>query len=357
MWTIDRADTVRRFVSGLAEFIAAADVRALDAHLARRAGQAQRRQYEAPCEVAWTNRWLRFKCASSGDEGQKVLQLAGRVELGAGRVSGELSALAAGGVEPLRHFEIRSGALDLNAGRLKFAIASHGMRARLADGSAVAGIELRWRGRDARVLDSKSAIAAHAVLDTVDDFAFVRDAIAAMADQGVFAARPFSRADVLSLLFTRLGLDAREWCCDDGSRLPPAVVEPVVPPAPADGPAQPYAAFYPMCARCHATSERFPPNFLAGPGERVAASVRQCAPRIYARLAMWRVAPGAREKTPMPPPRPTVDATASKAPARVEALERAVAELLRTEQGSVPGIEQLLAGGYEALRPCLPEQR
>ncbi len=127
-----------------------------------------------------------------------MLQLAGRVELGAGRVSGDLSALAAGGVEPLRYFEITSGALDLNAGRLKLAIASHGMRARLAGGSAVAGIELRWRGRDTRALDGKNAVAAHAVVDTIDDFAFVRDAIAAMADQGVFAARPFSRAAVLS---------------------------------------------------------------------------------------------------------------------------------------------------------------
>lgn len=357
VWTIDRADTVRRFVSGLAGFIAAADVRALDAYLLRRAGNAQRRRYEAPCEIAWTNRWLRFKCASPGDDGQQVLRLAGRVERGAGRVSGDLSALAAGGGEPLGHFEIRSGALDLNAGRLKLAIASHGMRARLAGGSAVAGVELRWRPRDARALDGMSTVNARAVVDTVDDFSFVRDAIAAMVDQGVFAARPFSRAAVLSPLFTRLGLAAREWCCNDGSRLPPAVVEPEAPPAPTDGAARPYAAFYPLCASCHATSERFPPNFLAGPGELVAASVRQCAPRIYARLAMWRVAPAARDKTPMPPRFPPVHATTPSLPASVAGLERAVAELLRADQGSVPRIEQLLAGGYEALRPCLPEGR
>jgi hypothetical protein len=72
---------------------------------------------------------------------------------------------------------------------------------------------------------------------------------------------------------------------------------------------------------------------------------------------MWRVAPAARDKTPMPPPFPTVNAAASSAPASVAGLERTIAELLRAEQGSVPRIDQLLAGGYEALRPCLPEQR
>ncbi len=357
VWTNDRADTVSRFVSGLAGLIAAADVRALDAHLARHAGQAQRRRYEAPCEIAWTHRWLRFKCASPRNDGQQVLQLAGRVELGAGRVSGDLSALAAGGVEPLRYFEITSGALDLNAGRLKLAIASHGMRARLAGGSAVAGIELRWRGRDTRALDGRDAVAAHAVVDTIDDFAFVRDAIAAMADQGAFAARPFSRAAVLSPLFTRLGLAAREMVLQ--RRLASAAGRRGTRSAAGadrrSGAGRTRHSIL-SCASCHATGERFPPNFLAGPDERVAASIRQCAPRIYARLAMWRVAPSARDKTPMPPPRPTVDATASSVPASVAGLERAVGRLLRAEQGSVPGIEQLLAGGYEALRPCLAEK-
>jgi hypothetical protein len=72
---------------------------------------------------------------------------------------------------------------------------------------------------------------------------------------------------------------------------------------------------------------------------------------------MWRVAPAARDKTPMPPPFPAVDVAAYSAPAPVAGLERTIAELLRAEQGSVPRIDQLLADGYEALRPCLPEQR
>jgi hypothetical protein len=357
-WTIERPDTLRRFVAGLAGFIPVADARALDAHLMRRARHAQRQRHEGPCELAWTRRWLRFTCASAGADSAQALRLAGRLDLGAGRSAGELNALAAGGGEPLERLGIRAGTFDPNAGRLVLRLESDGMRARLAGGSAVEGIELRWRPRDARARDGMTTVAAQAVLDTVDDFAAVRVTIATMVGDGVFAARPFSRAAVLPPLFAKLGLAAREWCCNDASRFPPAVVEPGPPPPPIEGAAASYAAFYPLCANCHATGDRFPPNFLAGPGERVAASVRHCAPRIYARLAMWRVAAGAREKTPMPPPVPTVQANAAAAPAEVAGLERTVAELLRAEQGSLPRIEQLLAGGYEALRPCLPgEQR
>jgi mono/diheme cytochrome c family protein len=356
-WHLDRSDAVRRFVGGLAGFISAVDVRALDSHLLRSARATPRRRYEAPCELAWTRRWLRFKCASAGDGGPQALRLAGRIDLGGRSVAGELTALATGGAQPLEQIEIRTGALDPNVGRLTLALASHGMRARLAGGSAVSGVELRWRPRDARAIDGINTVSGRAVVETVDDFAAVRVSISAMTEDGVFAARPFSRAAVLPPLFAKLGLAAGNWCCDDASRLPPARVEPAAPHAPSEGPASVYAAFYPLCAACHATSERFPPNFLAGTGERVASSVRQCAPRIYARLAMWRVAPAARDKTPMPPPRPSVDIAAANAPAPVAGLEYTIAELLRSEQGSVPRIEQLLAGGYEALRPCLPRER
>jgi mono/diheme cytochrome c family protein len=355
-WAGDRPDTVRRFVGGLAGFLTAADVRALDAHLAKRATGAERRAYEAPCDMEWTRRWLRFKCASTGDTGPQRLLLEGRLDLGGRSITGELNALAAGDGVPLEQFEIKSGAVDLNAVRLTFTPASHGLRARLAGGNAVERIELRWRAPDVRVRGEIHAVAARASVYSVDDFAPVREAVAGMTNEGDFAARPFSRAALLARLFARLGLASREWCCDDASRLPPAAVEPKAPTAP-EGAARAYAAFYPHCAICHATSERFPPNFLAGAGERVVANIRQCAPRIYVRLALWHIAPTARDKTPMPPPFPSATATDDRAPAGVDGLERTIAELLRAEQGSAPGIEQLLAGGYEALRPCLLEPK
>ena len=173
-------------------------------------------------------------------------------------------------------------------------------------------------------------------------------------DDAALAARPFGRVRVLAPLFAQLGIPARDWCCEDASRLPPAVVEAPEPPIPATGAATPFAAFYPLCASCHATAERFPPNFLAGPPERVAASMRQCAPRIYARLAMWRVAPATRDKTPMPPPLPSARGDAYEPSPAIAGLERTAADLVRAESGAPPQLETLLASGYERLRPCLP---
>ena len=218
--------------------------------------------------------------------------------------AGELNALATGDGAPLEQLELKTTALDLNAGRVTLAPDGGGMRARLAGGAAVERIELSWRASEARVEQGIHGVAARATVRTVDDFALVRAAIAAMAEEGAFGARPFSRAALLPVLFSRLGLGARDWCCDDGSRLPPASVEDAAPRAPTTGSASAYAAFYPLCASCHATSEATPAELpcrirRAGGGERQAL----CA-RIYVRLAMWRVAPDVRDKTPMPPPLP-----------------------------------------------------
>jgi hypothetical protein len=158
----------------------------------------------------------------------------------------------------------------------------------------------------------------------------------------------------LAPLFAQLGVPAREWCCEDAARLPPAAVEAPEPPMPVDGIAAPFAAFYPLCASCHATAERSPPNFLAGPPERVAASVKHCAPRIYARLALWRVAAPSRDKTPMPPPFASARGEAYEPAPAVAGLERTASDLVRAESGAAPRLDALLANGYEALRPCLP---
>jgi len=361
VWTIDQPDTVRRFVAGIADFMAAADARALDEELAARAARARPSplRYEAPCEVAWADRWLRFKCLSAEERSPQSARLAGRIDLDAGRaVGGELSALGVGYAASLHRFDLKAHALDLGAGRLSVVPASRGMGARLADGSVVESVELRWRPSNVSLRAGAREVRANAVVSAADDFAPVRDAIAALAAdttaRGAFNAQPFSRARILGALFSQLGLAPREWCCVAAALLPSARDEADEPPLPTAGPAKDFAAFYPYCASCHATSERFPPNFLAGPGERVAASMRHCAPRIYARLAMWQVAPAARDKTPMPPAVPSASAAHYTAPAPIAGLERAMAELLVGESGTAPRIEQLLAGGYEALRPCLP---
>jgi hypothetical protein len=352
------AGVPRRFVAGLAAFVTTADVRALDARLAARAGRGHpaARQHEAPCEIAWTDASARFRCIGAGDA---PLRVGGRLELRDARIAGgDIGALEVDGAPPLEHLEVTAGSFDAGTGRATFAIGGRGLHARLADGAAISGITLAWKPSEARVRGGVREASARATVAAVDDFAPVRDAVAALAagtgDDAALAARPFGRVRVLAPLFAQLGIPARDWCCEDASRLPPAVVEAPEPPIPVTGAATPFAAFYPLCASCHATAERFPPNFLAGPPERVAASMRECAPRIYARLAMWRVAPATRDKTPMPPPLPSARGDAYEPSPAIAGLERTAADLVRAESGAPPQLETLLATGYERLRPCLP---
>ncbi|HSD52822.1 MAG TPA: hypothetical protein VLC47_01585 [Burkholderiales bacterium] len=359
VWSIERPETGRQLVAGIAAHLADADVRALDGHFAARATRERTasRRYESSCEMARTDRALRFKCVPRDPEAPNAIRFAGRVELrGTGVSGGEVGSLVVAGAAPLEHFGVVVGAIDAASGRLGLELGADGMRARLADGAAIARVELRWKSGEIA-----HSGAAEATVIVVDDFAPVRDALAvlAAADDSALAAKPFGRARVLAPLFARLGIAPREWCCEDAGRMPPAVAESAEPPVPVAGPAKAFAPFYPLCAGCHATGDRFPPNFLAGSGERVAAAVRHCAPRIYARLAMSRVAPAAREKTPMPPEHPLPQArddAPSAASAAAGGLESIAAALLRAESGAEPRLARLLEGGYEGLRPCLPEE-
>jgi len=358
IWADPGPETARRLAAGLAGFVTAAESRALDRQLAARAARerpAERRR-EAPCEITWTASSARFKCAGAGDA---ALRVAGRLELRGARITGgEIDALEVDGAPPLAHLEVAAGTLDPGAGRAALTVASRGAAARLADGAAITGIRLAWTPVTAGVRGPAGEAAARGTVTSIDDFAPVRNAAAALAaapgDTAPLAQRAFSRTRVLAPLFAALGVPAREWCCEDAGHLPPAAVEAPEPPMPVDGAAAPFAAFYPLCASCHATAERSPPNFLAGPPERVAASVKHCAPRIYARLALWRVAAPARDKTPMPPPFASARGEAYAPAPAVAGLERTASELVRAESGAAPRLDALLANGYEALRPCLP---
>jgi hypothetical protein len=382
-----QANTPQRVVAWLAGFIAAADVRALDEFLAART-DGVRRTFNAPCKVAKRAKSLRFDCSAGDPSALDAMQLAGSVRLGAGgRVAGgTLNQLAAAGAS-LTNLSVVGGTLDKRGGRLALEVASasgsQGLRGRLADGAAITGMVLTWPPTGAASSDGPE-LAASVRMTTLDSFPTVRAALDALAAEPTDAlgAQAFGRARVLSALFIRLGVPERTWCCENVAGLPPAVAEPAAPAPPADGPAQRFAAFYPLCATCHATESRFPPNFLAGSSERVAAAVRHCAPRIYVRLAMWRVAPADRAKTPMPPPFPTtqLDKQTDKrtdkrtdkqtgtqtgtqtdtrmddyaAPSAVASLAQLAADIARDSTGTVPPVDSLPDSAYERLPPCLP---
>ncbi len=362
----DQANLPQRVVAWLAAFIAAADVRALDEYLAARTGGV-RRTFTAPCKVVRSAKSLRFDCSAGDPSAPDAMQLAGSVRLAAGDqvAGGTLNQLAAAGAS-LTNLRVAGGTLDERVGRLGLEVAAtsgpNGLHGRLADGSAITSIVMNWPPMAAAPSDRAAELAASVRMTTVDDFPAVRAALGALAAEpkGALDAQAFGRARVLSALFARLGVTARAWCCESVAGMPSAVAEPAA-PTPPGGPAQRFAAFYPLCATCHATESRFPPNFLAGSGERVAAAVRHCAPRIYVRLAMWRVATAARAKTPMPPPFPAtqsddmrITGRTIRAPSAVASLAQLAAEIARDETGTVPSVESLPDSAYERLPPCLP---
>lgn len=59
---------------------------------------------------------------------------------------------------------------------------------------------------------------------------------------------------------------------------------------------------YRVCGACHDAAEAFPPGFLHGGSEVAGRQVQACAPRMLVRLAMGKLPPDQRPKTPMPPP-------------------------------------------------------
>ncbi|WP_418317181.1 hypothetical protein [Piscinibacter sakaiensis] len=340
------AQTASRLVAGLAQFLATADVAAIDAGLARLGGAVS--TLRAPCTVEATPQWLRFDC--NGNDAD-ALQLSGRIDLDGRRIrSGKLRRLAVAGSEPLAQLDLAGSAA---AGRFDLLPASGALNARLVDGRRIAAISLQLPGQLSAV---RSESRGQAEVRIVDETEPLRQAAAELAAGRLADAdQPFMRTALIEPLLQRLGATGRIDCCTDIAAMPPPQTEAPPPKPPTDGPAQPFAAFYPACAACHAGVDAAPPNFLAGTAERVAASIRQCAARIHVRLAQWQLDPAARSKTPMPPAAGRSDRGSVPPPIEIAGLQRLTAALLQRESGAVPDLGRLLAAGYEALPPCLAD--
>ena len=185
--------------------------------------------------------------------------------------------------------------------------------------------------------------------------------VAAGADgSALLGERPIPRVGLIAALLNALGDPPRKPMSAmlPTPRLETYAVRPAGPPLPEAAPG--LGLFHAWCAACHLSAEQFPPNFLVGPEGGLEARIRQCAPRIFVRLAMARRVPAERDKTPMPPesmlPAFHSDAATWAASADRAALEAVVAGLLKAESGRDPDLNALLAGGYEALRPCLAKR-
>lgn len=361
VWPLSRTEDAARAVIGVAEFIAEPDIARLDAKLFEAAAGAGsvRHNYRAACAVRQTpltaeRKRVDFDCRSGAQPG---LATEGYLETeGQRSVRGSLDRLQFGRGRMLTDMPLAAShtTSSRSGGQAVLVPQRGGRHVRLADGSAVEKIDFAWSGSSGTV----NAI-------VVQDFAPVHKAIAAMVRDNVasrfdgLSAQPFRRATLLPGLFAHLGLVTGRWCCLDDAGMPAPALETLPPatwatPPQADG----LRDFYRYCAQCHLTAERNPPNFLAGEAQQVSAQLAHCAPRIYVRLAMGRNNVEARAKTPMPPENALhglgLSAEGWRDGAALAALSSYTSDLLQQETGESPRLDQLLANGYERLRPCLP---
>lgn len=366
VWTAEGVEGKgpERLVAGLAELLAAADARRLDGRLFAEGSRPDRprERHAAPCEVAVQRREagaerVKLRCTAPEAGG---LTLEGRVYLDGSRVTGgTIERLEAAGYA-LRDLEVVGGKIAGAAGRREADVEVvrklSGLHARRASGDALERVRLSWRDAEAK---------GEATAIFLNDFAAVRSAVEELAGRttagrlDAFSSRPFRRAAALGALFAELGLEPPSCCLDD-SGMPPAVVEELGTAGPDDFPEPAVKALYQYCARCHATPEVSPPNFLYGDPAKVRTNLARCAERIFFRLDVWRLPAGTWPKTPMPPVHAleSLGRTPESWPGdpALALLRQHAAGLLRAETGAEPRLEGLEARGYENLRSCLPPE-
>jgi hypothetical protein len=245
--------------------------------------------------------------------------------------TGEIESISVAGSPVLHYFDLKRD------GQPTFAIHDDGATARLANGKRMQHLRFAHNGSENSV-----------ELEVVDDFASLDAALATVAQDRNTFATPRSLLNALPEGFVT-------HCCDDKSLPPPRVVASEVT---ADVAAA--QALKPYCGACHGTAESTPPNFLYGDATRVRAALTSCASRITVRLAMWDLAPVARQKTPMPPALPAQNHDANRiAPVSsdiLRSLKKAVTELAFEDGRPADPLSALLVRNYETLPPCLSSQ-
>lgn len=351
IWQPDSAEAMNAAIAGLAEFVSASDRQRLDKALAKQSGVATTTQ-RSPCRIdATASRWS-VRCAPVAGQPGPALEATLAVRNGR-PVGGVANRLSIPGGTALTNLELTRP--EIKDGLWRFTPRLDGRQPRTADGDALMAVSFR---RSAGQTEADQA-----ALEVRTDFSAARQAIAALADspagESLLGPQAIPRAALITALLGRL--DSPPAIGPLVAALPPPRLE--VPAAiPGSGTDKPMdksiQGFFPYCAACHQSAETFPPNFLSGSGQEVQAQLRQCAPRLYVRLAMADRAPAQRDKTPMPPesmlPAFATDTASWKnSPARTALLAQ-VGDWLRAETGRPPQLDELLADGYEALRRCLP---
>jgi hypothetical protein len=287
---------------------------------------------------------------------------------------GEVERVTIEGRTELADIAIPSGDIATHGGETRARLAltqkASGLHARTPEGDAVETIEIAWRDGPNSILDG------HAELTLLTDFAAMNRAVDALArktasgESDAFSARPLRRSVLLPALFAQLGIpsDSAAPCCTDAAGMPIAEVDAGAGGAgPEEKEAERLAqrfpepalrTFFHYCATCHATAQPSPPNFLHGEPAEVRANLAHCAERLFFRLSMWQVPHDDRPKTAMPPVqalrRLHLDPAEWPGHPDLILLRQHAADLLKSQTGVAPRLEDLAARGYEGLRECLP---
>jgi hypothetical protein len=361
-WRFGGAMDAYRYVLGWARFFAVDDFQTLDAHLLRRArsGGAPRSAYRAPCKLTRASpesTSFKLKCAAGPTVADGVDISGSFDQVG----SGTIDSINLGIVGQVRE-AIFDGASAKRVGPdfvLRGEVKKKGLTARLADGRALANLEIRWPA--AASTSALQPIDAQVEATMLDDFAAVRAAVERLLERqaSLFDSVPLRRASLMRALWSELGVSERAWCCVEDAGMPQARLDPPEVSAAAIAKHE-LQGFFHYCAACHLTREATPPNFLSGDADHINTNLRQCAPRMLVRLSAWQTDGRERAKSPMPPPTalPAAGVSAQQWAHGEElaGLRNYVATLLQ-QQGRSTDIESLLKDGYEALPACLPAAR
>ncbi len=295
-WREVDAVLTRGLVYRLAGFFTQADIRRLDAILRAGVDREPRKLHVARCRFeALDDATASVHCGSEAAADRLRARL--DVEFGDGaprrvrirslQVPGDLNLWQPVVVAVRR--DALGLALELGA--------SSDLSLRLADGSRVSRFDLRWRG------DDLASAAIDLELELAREFTLLDAALDELLERhrrghaSSLARGPFERRRVLAELLPALGAEAPRF--PPQPRTETTVSGPT--PATPDGS---LALLEPHCGGCHRAPGFNPPGFLAGSTPR--ARIRQCAPRMLARLYAWQ-SQSALPVAPMPPPASLAD--------------------------------------------------
>ncbi len=355
---------LRRSIQGIGEqFLLLGDLVRLNATLSRKAatGDLPRQSIDGYCRLQFMpaeaeGRWVNVDCRfqqkkESGISIEGELWQASYDEQSSGR-----GKLLVTGTEGWARVEVNSSLQQANPQTLHFHLGgtAQNSTARLWDNRILSRIKVDL---PSSTWDATTRLPAQ--IELSDDFSLVEDAIYQMLDDAengelsVFDKAPLPGAELMRALQQKLDVASADYPAmglPTGLRRESVGADysgaTMLDALPAESPLR---LVFKHCAACHSSPVQMPPGFLHGDIGRIESQLRQCAPRIALRLAMWRQHADERIKSPMPPP--TAFAGEAKTwpdSSDFRELSIYVKQLLTTAGATLPDAED-----YDLLPRCL----